>query len=137
MSKLEDTQNQPDERRVPIKRVGIRDLSHPILFTDGEAVAQATVATVAMSVALSADVRGTHMSRFVSILSEHADGVSVPTLPKLLDVMIERLTGGAEPSKLTYDDRKIVMMCPRRNQGIMAVWSFGIYDHAFTRRRIT
>ena len=91
MSKLEDTQNQPDERRVPIKRVGIRDLSHPILFTDGEAVAQATVATVAMSVALSADVRGTHMSRFVSILAEHADSVSVPTLPTLLDVMIERL----------------------------------------------
>ena len=91
MSKLEDTQNQPDERRVPIQRVGIRDLSHPIQFADGGAAPEATVATVAMSVALSADVRGTHMSRFVSILSEQAERVSVPDLPALLDVMIERL----------------------------------------------
>jgi len=91
MSKLEDTQNQPDVRRVPIQRVGIRDLSHPIQFADGGAAAQATVANVAMSVALSADVRGTHMSRFVAILSEQADRVSVANLPSLLDVMTDRL----------------------------------------------
>lgn len=90
MSKLEDTQNQPDERRVPIQRVGIRDLSHPIYFAD-DGVAQPTVANVAMSVALRADVRGTHMSRFVSILSEESDRIAVATLPGLLDIMTERL----------------------------------------------
>ena len=104
MPKLEDTQNQPDKRQVAIENVGIRDLKHPICFHDADAEegsGQATVATAAMSVALPADVRGTHMSRFVAILSEVADKVSVQGMPDLLDVMQDRLE--AEAATVTLD----------------------------------
>lgn len=91
MDKLEDTQNEPDVRNVAIHRVGIRDLKHPIRFRDGGGEAQSTVAEVSMSVALSADVRGTHMSRFVAMLAEEADAISVARLPEWLQAMSKRL----------------------------------------------
>mgnify|MGYP003677019828 CR=1 FL=1 len=102
MDKLEDTQNEPDVRNVPIYRVGIRDLSHPIQFQDGDGSSQATVANVGLSVALGADVRGTHMSRFVSIFSEEADEISVSGLSALLDKVADRLESSGVTVRLDF-----------------------------------
>ncbi len=102
MDKLEDTQNEPDGRMIPIHRVGIRDLNHPIQFQDGEDEPQSTIARVGMSVALSPDVRGTHMSRFVTLLSEEAEAISVAGLPKVLDTMARRLESAAATLRLEF-----------------------------------
>ncbi len=99
MEKLEDTQNERDSRDVAIQRVGIRELRHPIIFLDCENDKQATVATAAMAVALSPELRGTHMSRFVAILSEVAESVSLAQLPAILETMLERL----EASEATFE----------------------------------
>ncbi len=101
MQKLEDTQNEPDQRDVPIHRVGIRELKFPLRFRDADGAVQPTIAEVGMSVALPADVRGTHMSRFVSILSEEAEEISVAGMPALMRVVNERLE--AEGSTVTFD----------------------------------
>ena len=91
MQSLEDTQNESDGRDVPIHRVGIRELKHPLRFRDQDGSEQPTVSTVALSVALPADRRGTHMSRFVSILAERAQQLSVDDLPLLMHVIADRL----------------------------------------------
>lgn len=101
MDKLEDTQSEPDGRKTPIHRVGIRDLSHPIQFHDGEET-QATVAKVGMSVALSAEVRGTHMSRFVALLTEEAEAISVDRMGEVLDKITERLESPAATLRLEF-----------------------------------
>ncbi len=101
MEPLEDTQNERDQRNIAIRRVGIREIRHPLRFRDRDGTAQPTVATVAMSVALSAERRGTHMSRFVSILAEEASGISVADLPDLLEKMCHRLE--AQAGTITFD----------------------------------
>ncbi len=103
MDKLEDTQNQPDVRNVAIQRVGIRDLSHPIRFKDVRGGVQSTVARVSMSVALAADIRGTHMSRFVTLLAEEESGaVSVAGLPVILEKISRQLESNAATLELAF-----------------------------------
>ena len=65
---MKDVQKERDMRNVTIDRVGVRDVSYPIVVMDPHNGTQATVATVAMSVLLPHNYRGTHMSRFIETL---------------------------------------------------------------------
>ena len=47
-----------------------------------------------MSVGLPAHIKGTHMSRFVEVLHEHADEVTMRTIPTLLARTQQRLESG-------------------------------------------
>ncbi len=69
---MTDTQNESDHRGLAIDRVGIRGLRHPlqVLDTVPGSIAQSTVATMALAVDLPANLKGTHMSRFVEALNE-------------------------------------------------------------------
>ncbi len=70
---IPDTQSAHDDRRLAIQRVGIRGVRYPLqLKIDGMALP--TVAEWALDVALPAEQRGTHMSRFVAWL----DGLGEP-----------------------------------------------------------
>ncbi len=64
---LADVQSRADGRNLAINQVGIRRLRYPVVVQDRGA-AQSTVACFSMSVGLAADVRGTHMSRFIDLL---------------------------------------------------------------------
>jgi GTP cyclohydrolase IB len=79
-----DVQNRLDERGVAIDQVGICDVKFPIHVPNRSHRKQSTVAHFAMSVALPEHLKGTHMSRFVEILNEHSDEMSMRTLPPLL-----------------------------------------------------
>ena len=67
-STLPDTQNQKDTREIPIDKVGVKNLKFPIVVMDKEKDVQHTIATIAMTVDLPMEFKGTHMSRFVEIL---------------------------------------------------------------------
>lgn len=70
MTMIPDVQNSQDTRNMPINQVGIKDLRFPIrIKTETE---QHTVAHFAMTVFLPAEKKGTHMSRFVTLLEENA-----------------------------------------------------------------
>ena len=88
---MEDVQNRPDARGIPINRVGVRDLRYPIRVLDRANEKQATVATVRMSVNLPHEFKGTHMSRFVEILNEHHGDMTMWILPDILHKLRERL----------------------------------------------
>lgn len=65
---IPDIQSTTDTRRIPIQRVGIKSLRYPLNVCMADGSNQSTVAMVDADVALSAEKKGTHMSRFVEIL---------------------------------------------------------------------
>jgi GTP cyclohydrolase I len=70
---IPDTQSERDERHLAIQRVGIKDVRYPLqLQVAGEV--QTTAASWDLDVALPAEKKGTHMSRFVAWL----DALDVP-----------------------------------------------------------
>ena len=64
---IPDTQSEHDERHLAIQRVGVKDVRYPLQLRVGKAVT-ATVAQWDLDVALPAEQKGTHMSRFVAWL---------------------------------------------------------------------
>ena len=64
---IPDTQSAPDLRHLPIQRVGVKGVRYPLRVVVG-GVVQSTTALWSLDVALPADKKGTHMSRFVAWL---------------------------------------------------------------------
>ena len=89
-SPIPDVQGSRDERRWPIERVGIRGIRHPILWRSA-GVEQPSVARCTLDVALPAEQKGTHMSRFVALLDEQREALDVAGLVELHARMLERL----------------------------------------------
>jgi GTP cyclohydrolase IB len=87
---MEDVQGQNDLRGVTIPRAGISDLRYPISITVGGSV-QPTIGTFRMSVSLSADRKGTHMSRFVEILHAVGSDELISSIPHLSEHLRTRL----------------------------------------------
>ena len=97
---IEDVQGRADTRRLPINRVGIKDIRHPVRVKDRSAGEQHTIATFNMYVSLPHNFKGTHMSRFVEILHGERE-ISVESFRAMLEKMTERLeadTGHIEMS---------------------------------------
>jgi GTP cyclohydrolase I len=87
---VEDVQSRADTRRIPINRVGIKQIRHPVRVKDRSSGDQHTVATFNMYVNLPHDFKGTHMSRFVEILHRERE-ISVESFRSMLDEMTGRL----------------------------------------------
>ena len=88
---IEDVQSRKDTRNIPINKVGIKDIRHPVRVRDRSVGEQHTVATFNMYVNLPHNFKGTHMSRFVEILHQHEREISVKSFKEILAEMTERL----------------------------------------------
>jgi GTP cyclohydrolase I len=86
----EDVQGRADTRRLPINRVGIKDINHPVRVKDRAAGEQHTIANFNMYVNLPHNFKGTHMSRFIEILHTERE-ISVESFRALLEKMTARL----------------------------------------------
>jgi GTP cyclohydrolase I len=86
---IPDTQSAPDGRRLAIQRVGVKDLRYPLRVAVG-AEAQSTAASWTLDVALPAQRKGTHMSRFVAWL-EGIAALDAPLDGASLAVQHERM----------------------------------------------
>ena len=64
---IPDTQSARDDRHLAIQRVGVKDVRYPLQITVAGDVQQ-TAALWALDVALPAEEKGTHMSRFIAWL---------------------------------------------------------------------
>jgi GTP cyclohydrolase I len=87
---LPDVQSNADLRDLAIQRVGVKDITHPMTVRSARG-AQPTVASVDMYVALPADVKGTHMSRFLEVLQSSHEPVSPAALQSMMTAMLGRL----------------------------------------------
>ena len=94
LTSIQDVQATPDLRRIPINKVGVKGIRHPVVVKDRSGGFQPTVADFNMYVSLPHDFKGTHMSRFVEILSGHERTISVESFRGMLFEVANRL--GAE-----------------------------------------
>ncbi len=87
-SELKDIQNQSDIRGIDIQKVGVNGVEVPLIIERKNAQSQVVSAKARLSVTLPHDYRGTHMSRFIEILSDYSNrnllGVDIKGL--LIDV---------------------------------------------------
>lgn len=90
-SNIEDVQNRTDTRHLPINKVGIKDVYHPVRIKNRSGDDQHSIANFNMYVALPHNFKGTHMSRFVEILHQHEREISVDSFRSMLKEMTTHL----------------------------------------------
>src|SRR5262245_56088919 len=100
-STVEDVQGLADTRQLPIDRVGIKDITHPVRVKDRTSGEQHTIATFNMYVNLPHNFKGTHMSRFVEILHAERE-ISVESFRAMLERMTKRLEADAGHIEMSF-----------------------------------
>ena len=121
---IPDTQGARDDRRLPIQRVGVRGVRYPLQLRIEDAVVP-TVAEWAIDVALPAEQKGTHMSRFIAWL----DAIDVP-----LDVATLRREAARMLALLGSDSGRIEASFPfflRKRAPVSGVESLLEYQGRF------
>ncbi len=98
---LRDVQKSRDYRKLAINKVGVKDISYPIVVMDKEKAFQHTVARINMYVDLPHQFKGTHMSRFVEILNAHRKDMALDKMETTLQKIKDRL--GASSAHLEME----------------------------------
>jgi len=98
---LHDVQKSHDTRKIPINKVGVKDISYPIVVMDKNKALQHTVARVNMYVDLPHHFKGTHMSRFIEILNTYREEIALQKMETILQRMKEKL--GASSAHLEIE----------------------------------
>jgi GTP cyclohydrolase IB len=88
---IPDVQSAPDSRKIAIDQVGVKAIRHPVKITERTGAVQHTIASFNMYVGLPHHFKGTHMSRFVEILSAKERELTVETFQAMLKEMVEKL----------------------------------------------
>ena len=99
---LVDIQKTPDERQVGLDQVGVCDLKYPIVVLDRADGKQQTIANVALSVSLAPEVKGTHMSRFISIMNTYRGEITMTAIPNILRDLKSKLEAEAAQVSMTF-----------------------------------
>jgi GTP cyclohydrolase I len=94
---MQDTQNFSDKRMIKIAKVGIKKLRHPIFFLDEKTLTSpvepllSTTACFSFFVELPATKKGTHMSRFPTLLYDFAPYFSLTKFEAMAQEINTRL----------------------------------------------
>jgi GTP cyclohydrolase IB len=107
---IPDTQSAGDERHLAIQRVGVKDVRYPLQINVAGAVQQ-TAALWSLDVALPAEKKGTHMSRFIAWLDALATSdapLDAATLRERHAQMLDKLgaSGGRIEAAFSFFLRK-------------------------------
>ncbi|MSQ49639.1 MAG: GTP cyclohydrolase I FolE2 [Betaproteobacteria bacterium] len=88
---IADVQSDADSRKLAIDQVGVKAIRHPVRIMERTGGVQHTIANFNMYVGLPHHFKGTHMSRFVEILSAQERELTVESFQTMLKQMVERL----------------------------------------------
>lgn len=99
---IPDIQNNEDTRHIAIDQVGIKDIRYPVVIQDRAGHQQHTVAIFNMYVNLPQEYKGTHMSRFVEILNENENHITVENFKDMLKKMTSTLTSQSGNIEMTF-----------------------------------
>lgn len=90
---MKDVQNSSDERGIDIQKVGINDVHLPFYIKTKSGSLQSVLAKIRLTVELPKEYKGTHMSRFIEILSHWSQKpVSSREMEFILNDTIEYLS---------------------------------------------
>jgi len=98
---MPDVQSAHDERALPIEQVGIRGLRHPLTIRTKAGTFPA-VGDFQMDVALPANVKGTHMSRFIALLQKQTDPIDSAVVVKMVREMLPLLNASEGRIQFSY-----------------------------------
>jgi GTP cyclohydrolase I len=98
---MPDIQKSGDTRNIAIDKVGVKDISYPIVVMDRKKKFQHTIARINMYVDLPHQFKGTHMSRFVEILNSYREEIALDKLEVMLAEMKKKL--GASTAHLEME----------------------------------
>ncbi|CAD6555294.1 GTP cyclohydrolase FolE2 [Paraburkholderia kirstenboschensis] len=99
---MPDVQSTPDTRQIPIQRVGVKAVRHPLTVRTQSGEAQPTVGTWNLDVHLPAEQKGTHMSRFVALLEENKAPLEPATFRQMLAAMLTKLEAEAGRIEVSF-----------------------------------
>ena len=99
---MPDVQSTPDTRQIPIQRVGVKAVRHPLTVRTQSGEVQPTVGTWNLDVHLPAEQKGTHMSRFVALLEENKAPLEPATFRTMLAAMLEKLEAEAGRIEVSF-----------------------------------
>lgn len=99
---IPDIQAKQDTRKLAIDQVGIRELRHPVKVRDRDHGEQFTVATFNMYVGLPHNFKGTHMSRFVEVLNDHENVISVHSFKDIVRQVADKLNSETSRIEMTF-----------------------------------
>ncbi|MEJ2767522.1 GTP cyclohydrolase FolE2 [Mycetohabitans sp. B46] len=99
---MPDVQSTPDTRQIPIQRVGIRAVRHPLTVRTAQGDVQPTVGSWNLNVLLPAEQKGTHMSRFIALLDQAQTPLDIAHFRAMLATMLEKLEATAGRIEVTF-----------------------------------
>lgn len=99
---IADVQGSIDTRRIPIDKVGIKDIRHPVRVSDRSGGEQHTIASFNMYVNLPHNFKGTHMSRFVEILNKREREISVRSFKDMVQETTKLLDAESGHIEMTF-----------------------------------
>jgi GTP cyclohydrolase I len=99
---MRDVQSDRDFRKIPINKVGVKNLRYPVTVRDRRDGYQHTVATINMFVDLPHEFKGTHMSRFVEMLHALKPEVSLKKFAVILENMKKYLQAASAHLEMTF-----------------------------------
>lgn len=85
---MRDVQNQADDRKIDIQKVGVKHVKYPVVVLDKKNHTQNTVATINLYADLPHSYKGTHMSRFIEVINESYVDISMQNFMNMLDKII-------------------------------------------------
>ena len=99
---MADVQAFSDRRKIAIDRVGVKDITYPIVLRTPDGGERHTIAKIDMYVSLPHHQKGTHMSRFLEVLNENAQGVTPAMIPAITREIRKRLDAETAHLKLEF-----------------------------------
>ena len=99
---LKDTQNELDDRKIDIDRVGVRSLRYPMRIRDKAHAEQHTIASASLTVDLPRHFKGTHMSRFIEVLNARRGEITIRNMPSILTDIQTRLEANDAHIEMTF-----------------------------------
>ncbi len=99
---IPDVQNDADSRKLAIDQVGVKAIRHPVKIMERAGGVQHTIASFNMYVSLPHQFKGTHMSRFVEILSAQERELTVESFKAMLKEMVDRLEAKEGRIEMTF-----------------------------------
>ena len=98
---MKDVQQQKPENPLYIQKVGVKDISYPIVVLDRAKGQQHTVGSFNLYVDLPQEFKGTHMSRFIAVLNEYREEIHIKRFNHILSEVRTKL--GASSAHLQVD----------------------------------
>lgn len=99
---IADIQSSPDHRQLPINKVGIKNIRHPVRVRDRSGGEQHTIANFNMYVNLPHSFKGTHMSRFVELLNTQEREITVASFKDILAKMTATLSAESGHIEMSF-----------------------------------